>query len=60
MGKQGGFEQRDAVEAPRGVGEFDDELGFGGSSGFVFVEEAAAMCIVSYLVFGGKDGAGGR
>ena len=58
-GEQVGFEERDAVEAPGGVGEFLDELGFGGSGGLVFVEEAAAMCVVGGSVFGGEDGRGG-
>jgi hypothetical protein len=38
-GDQAGFEQRDAVEAPGGVDQFLDELGFGGRGGLVFVEE---------------------
>src|ERR1700678_3031986 len=32
-----GFEQRDSVEAPGGVGDFYDELRFGGSGGLVLV-----------------------
>lgn len=44
--KQVGFEERDAIEAPGGVGELLDELSFGGRSGLVFVEEAAAMGFV--------------
>ena len=58
--EEGGFERGDAVEAPGGVGEFLGELGFGGSGGLVFVEEAAAMGVVSCLVFGGEDGGSGR
>ena len=46
MGEQLGFEQGDAVEAPGGIGELLDELGFRGTSGLVFVEEAAAMRVV--------------
>jgi hypothetical protein len=41
--EEGGFERRDAVDAPRSVGEFLGDLGLGGSSRFEFVEEAAAM-----------------
>ena len=44
-GEHVGFEQRDAVEAPGGVGEFLDELRFGGSGGLVFVEELAAVVL---------------
>lgn len=54
-----GFEERNAVKAPGRVGEFLDELGFGGSGGLVFVEEAAAMVFVGGAVFGGEDGGGG-
>ncbi len=42
-GDEPGFEERDAVETPGGVGQFGDELGFGGSGGLVFVEEGAAV-----------------
>ena len=58
-GEQVGFEERDAIEAPGGVDELLDELGFGGSGGSVFVEEAAAMGVEGRLVFGRKDGGGG-
>jgi hypothetical protein len=54
-----GFEERDAVETPGGIGELLDELGFGGSGGLVFVEETAAMGVERCLVFGGEDGGGG-
>jgi hypothetical protein len=46
-------------ETPGGIGELLDELGFGGSGGLVFVEEAAAMGVERRLVFGGEDGGGG-
>jgi hypothetical protein len=59
-GEEVGFEERNAVEAPGGVGDFDDELRLGGSGGLVFIEEAAAMGVVGGSVFGGEDGAGGR
>jgi hypothetical protein len=55
-----GFESGDAVEAPRSIHEFVDELGFGGCSGFVFVEEFAAMIFVSGAVFRAEEGGGGR
>jgi hypothetical protein len=38
-----GFEERDAVETPGGVGEFPGELGFGRGGGLVFVEGLAAV-----------------
>jgi hypothetical protein len=59
-GEEVGFEEWDAVETPGGVGELLNELFFGGSGGLVFVEEAAAMCVVRGLVFGGEDGGRGR
>jgi hypothetical protein len=55
-----GFEQRDSIEAPGGIGDFYDELRFGGSGGLVLVEEAAAMVGVGGRVFGREDGGGGR
>jgi hypothetical protein len=58
--EESGFEGGDAVDAPGGVGDLLDELGFGGGSRLVFVEEAAAMGVVRCLVFGGEDGGGGR
>jgi hypothetical protein len=33
LGEQLGFEERDAVEAPGGVGDFVDQLSFGGGGG---------------------------
>ena len=58
---QGGrLQEGNAIDAPGGVGEFLGELGFGGSGGFVFVEEATAMRVVGGSVFGREDGAGGR
>ena len=58
--EQGGFEERDAVEAPGSVGHFLNELRFGCSGRFVFVEEAAAVVFVGGPVFGGEDGGSGR
>jgi hypothetical protein len=54
-----GFETRDAVETPGGVCEFLDELGLGGSGGFVFVQELAAMALEGGWVFRGQDGGAG-
>ena len=58
-GEEAGFEERDAVEAPGGVGEFADELGFGGRGGLVFIAELAAVVFVGGGVFGGEDGGAG-
>ena len=61
LGKQLGFEQRDAVEAPGGVGEFLREVRFGGRGGLVLVEELAAVELVGGGVLGGEDrGSGGQ
>jgi len=57
--EEGGFEFGDAVEAPGGVGEFLDELRFGGSGGLVLVAEAAAVDFVGGAIFGRQDGGGG-
>jgi hypothetical protein len=59
-GEDVGFEKRDAVEAPGGVGEFVHKLGFGGSLRIVFGEELAAVLLVSGRIFGGEDGGAGR
>jgi hypothetical protein len=55
-----GFEKWDAIQAPRGVGEFVDQLSFGGSRGAVFFEELAAVLLVGGRVFGREDGGAGR
>jgi len=57
--EEGGFQGWNAIDAPGGIGEFLGELGFGGSSGLVFIEEAATMRVVRGAVFGGEDGGGG-
>jgi hypothetical protein len=51
----GGFELRDAVEAPGGVDEFLGELGLCGGGRLVFVEELAAVVLVSGGVLGSED-----
>src|ERR1700733_8156211 len=59
--KKGGFQVRDAVETPGGVGEFLGELGFRRGSGFVFVEELGAGALGGVGVFSGEDvGAAGE
>jgi hypothetical protein len=58
-GQQVGLEERDAVDAPGGVGQFADELGFGGSGGLVFVAKLAVMSFERGVVFGGEDGGEG-
>ena len=54
-GEEFGFEARDTVETPGGVGEFLDQLGFGGSLGLVFVVEIATVALVSGGVLGRQD-----
>jgi hypothetical protein len=60
--EQGGFKRRDAVEAPRRVGELLGELSFGGSGGLILVEELAAVLLVGDGILCSEDGgaAGGR
>ena len=50
--EKGGFEQRNTVEAPRGVGDLLGELSLGGSDGLVFVEKLAAVVLVGVRVLG--------
>ena len=54
--EQGGFEHRDAVETPGGVGEFPGELPLGGRVGLIFIVEFAAVALVG----GGVRWRGGR
>jgi hypothetical protein len=54
--QEGGFQSRDAVETPGGVGEFLSELGFGGRGRLVFLEELAAVELVCGEVLGGEHG----
>ena len=53
--KEGGFEHRDAVDAPGGVGELLGELSLGGSGGPIFVEELAAVLLVGDGILCGED-----
>jgi len=60
-GEQVGLEQRDAIEAPGGVDQFLDELGFGRSCRLVFVHELAALRFVGGWIFRRQDrGSGGQ
>jgi hypothetical protein len=42
-----GFEEGDAAESPGGIGEFLNELGFGGGCRSVLILELAAVVVVS-------------
>ena len=53
MGEKLGFEEGDAVEAPGGVGDFVDELSFGGCSGGVLVEKLLDVALVGFGVLVG-------
>jgi hypothetical protein len=57
--EQFGFEEWDAVEAPGGVGDFMDELSFGGGGGLVLVEKLLDVALVDVRVLGGQDGGAG-
>jgi hypothetical protein len=46
---------RDAIEAPGGFDEFLGELGFGSGCRLVFIEELAAVALVSGGIFGSED-----
>jgi hypothetical protein len=59
-GEEVGFKEWNAVEAPGGVGEFLDELSFGGVGGLILVDELAAVLFVRGWIFGGEDGDAGR
>jgi len=61
LGEQLGFEQRDAVQAPGGVGGFVDQLSFGGGGGGVLVEKLLDVALVDFEILGGQDsGLGGE
>ena len=55
MGEQLGFEEWDAVEAPRGVGDFVDELSLRGVGGGVLIEKLLDVALVGVGVLGGQD-----
>src|SRR5271167_3917541 len=44
--EKGGFELRNAIQAPCGIGELLGQLSFGGSGGLIFVEELAAVALI--------------
>ena len=52
-GEQLGFEEWDAVEAPRGVGDFVDQLSLGGGGGLVLVEKLLDVALVGFGVLVG-------
>src|ERR1700733_15743535 len=56
LGEQGGFEEWDAVETPGGVGDFVDQLSFGGSGGSVLIDELLDVAPVGFGGLGGQDG----
>ena len=56
MGKQFGFEEWDAIEAPGGVGDFVDQLGFGCVGGGVLIEKLLDVALVGFGILRGKDG----
>src|SRR5579871_2840553 len=54
LGEQIGFEKRHALETPSGVGEFVDEMVFGGGGRFVLIEELLDMELEGGEVLGGQ------
>jgi hypothetical protein len=54
--KKGGFQVRDTVETPGGIGDFLDELGLGGGGGLIFVQELVAVELVFCCILGSEDG----
>ena len=59
LGEQLGFEERDAVEAPGGVGHFVDQLSLGGIGGLAVIEKLLDVALVGFGVLGGQDGGAG-
>jgi hypothetical protein len=59
LGEQLGFEERDAVEAPSGVGDFVDQLSLGGCGGGVLIEKLLDVALVGFGVLGGQDSGAG-
>ena len=56
LGEQVGFEEWNAVETPGGVGDFVDQLCFGGVGGFVLVEKLLGVALEGLGVLRGQDG----
>jgi len=50
------FEEWDAVETPGGVGNFVNQLSFGGGGGSVLIDELLDVAIVGFRVLSGQDG----
>ena len=59
-GKQLGFEERDAVEAPCGVGDFVDELGLCWGGGLVLTDKIGEHALDGGFVFEGDENSGTR
>src|ERR1700733_2445864 len=59
LGEELGLKQRNAIEAPGGVGDFVDQLSFGGGGGLVLVEKLLDVALVGFGVLGGQDGGAG-
>jgi hypothetical protein len=55
LGKELGFEEWDAVEAPRGIGDFVDELSLGGVGGLILIEKLLDVALVGFGVLGRQD-----
>src|ERR1700689_4672590 len=53
LGEQIGFEEWDAVETPGGVGDFVDQLRFGGGGGGVLIEKLLDVALVGFGIFRG-------
>jgi hypothetical protein len=45
VGEEGGFDERDAAEAPGGIGEFLDQMIFGWRGGLIFVFKELAEVV---------------
>jgi hypothetical protein len=59
--EQLGFKEWDAVEAPRGVGDFVDELSLGGCGGGVLIEKLLDVALVGFGILSRQDsGTGGK
>ena len=50
---------RTRTETPGRVGDFVDELSFGGGGGFVLIEKLLDVALVGFGVLSGRDGGAG-
>ena len=57
--EQLGFEVWNSIEAPGGVGEFVDQLGFGGGGWLVFIQKLLEVEREHGRILGGEDGGAG-